>query len=168
MSDTDEHTPIERSRTRAQERHAIYVRLAKVVVGPLMAALVSIAVAYIQRSDDRADGAKKDEVIYETGKKTTEDMVEELNKLKDQLATVATAAKAGTKLAVEVHEDAPRARGKKRPHVDPDLIAKAKSSVTSLGEVEKKAKEPVAVSVPPERIPEKAPNPDAGRKENAQ
>ena len=136
--DSDEYTPAERPRTSKQARHDTTVRLAKVIIGPLMAALVSIAVAYFQRSSDKAETTAKAEVIekkVDTAKAAADDAIADV---KNDIATVSSAAQPVAQLAVETHEDAAK-RGAKRSATDPKLLQKVQASIRELKQVEAKA-----------------------------
>lgn len=165
--DTDEHTPVTRPgqpRTKAQERADFWVRILKVVVGPLTAALLAIGVAYVQRSSDKSDVDKKAQKIEAKGDQTTTDVVKELAELKRQMATVAGAAQVQAKLAVETHEDAPKKRRRARGQPeDTKLIDKIEDSVADLEKVKAKASKPVAVTtVPASKASEKPPEASSG------
>ncbi len=141
MSDdpiTDEHTPVPRS--RKQERHDTTVRLAKVVIGPMMAALVSIAVAYFQRSSDKTDVDNKAKAVEQKVDNAKVAVDKAIASVKTDIAVVSNAAQPVAQLAVETHEDvATHGAGKRRRATDPALLVKVQKSIRDLKKVEAKA-----------------------------
>ncbi len=139
MSDdpiTDEHTPVPRS--RKQERHDTTVRLAKVVIGPMMAALVSIAVAYFQRSSDKTDVDNKAKAVEQKVDNAKVAVDKAIASVKTDIAVVSNAAQPVAQLAVETHEDVATRHGKRRA-TDPKLLQKVQASIRDLKKVEAKA-----------------------------
>lgn len=155
--ETDEHTPVSRPRTKAQERADFWIRAIKTVVGPLMAAVVAIGVAYVQRSSDKAEVNDKAKAVEQKVDNAKAAADKAIAGVKADVAVVSNAAQPVAQLAVETHEDvATRGGGKRRPRAtDPKLLSQVQKSITDLKKVEAKAR----LSVPP-----KSPTaiPDAG------
>lgn len=135
--ETDEHTPVPRS--RRQERHDTTVRLAKVIVGPLMAALVSIAVAYFQRSSDKTDVDNKAKAVEQKVDNAKAAADKAIDNVKKDIAVVSNAAQPVAQLAVETHEDVVAKGSKRRARAtDPKLLQKVQASIRDLKKVEAK------------------------------
>jgi hypothetical protein len=152
--DTGENPPVSRPRTKHQERADFWLRITKLIVGPLMAAVVAIGVAYVQRSSDKADTKadidKKADVTIQTAKPTTDALAKELKELKANMAKLAGAGAA----QAEVIDDTPRP-GRKRARSDRKLSDAA--TVVALKKIEAKAQLPVAVPSLPTKVPDEAP-----------
>lgn len=146
-------------RTKEEQRWDGIARVAKIVVGPLMAAVVAIGVAYVQRHSDKADTKanidKKADVTIQTAKPTTDALEKELKELKANMAKLAAAGAA----QAEVIDDTPRP-GRKRARSDRKLADAA--TVVTLKKIEAKAQVPVAVPALPTKVPDKVPGVDAG------
>lgn len=162
---TDEHTPVSMPpRTKEQRRADFWVRIFSKAIGPIMAAVVAIALGYIQRSSDLANIDKKSENTIQSVKPSTDKLTKELGEVKSQLADVAAAGAANAKLTVENHEDAPPTRARRRraraANADPDLVKQVQDSVGKLQKVEAKAKAPLVVPVVPDKVPDQPPTPE--------
>jgi len=152
--DTGENTPVSNPRTRHQQRADFWLKITKLVVGPLMAAFAATAIAYVQRSSDKAetkaDIDKKADVTIQTAKPTTDALEKEVKELKSNMAKLARAGAA----QAEVIDDTPRP-GRTRARADRKLSDAA--NVVTLKKIEAKASVPVVVPSLPTKVPDQAP-----------
>lgn len=159
--ETDEHTPAPRPRTKSQARADFWVRMAKVVVGPLSAAVVAIALGYIQRHSDKADVDSKAKAVEQKVDNAKAAADKAIDNVKKDIAVVSNAAQPVAQLAVETHEDVVAKGSKRRARAtDPKLLQKVQASIRDLKKVEAKVS-PKPNAVPPVSV-------DAGAKPDGQ